>query len=61
VISAVLLRCSKIKAVRYAQVAKHVWKLYDGNKHRHLIDGVLVMSTVWLDFDDVLAIADLPP
>ena len=61
VISAVLSHCSKIKAVRYAQVAKHVWKLYDGSKHRHLVDGMLVMSTVWLDFDDVLAIADLPP
>ena len=61
VISAVLSCCSKIKAVRYAQVAKHVWKLYNGSKHRHLVDEMLVMSTVWLDFDNVLAIADLPP
>jgi len=61
VISAVLLHCSKIKTVKYAQVAKHVWKLYDGSKHRHLVDEVFVMSTVWLDFDDVLTIADLPP
>jgi hypothetical protein len=60
VISKVIPHWKTLKVDRYAQVKKHVWVPYDRKKHRHLVEGVFVIDVVWIDYEDVLAIADLP-
>jgi hypothetical protein len=57
VIMAVVAHTKMLKVRRYAQVEKNVWKPFKRHKHHCIVSGFLVMSVVWVNFNEVLAVS----
>ena len=57
VIMAVVAHTKMLKVRRYAQVAKHIWQPFKGNKHHHIVKGFFVMPIVWVHYDNVLSVS----